>query len=112
NCISLQTYDEIVITEGVLSGIAVGSNHVALVGKNPTREKIQRLIAAPVSRYIITIEPEALEAMLFLARQLRAAGKEVILWNYEEGDPADSQPAQVAAYNFATEVQLKLQKKR
>jgi hypothetical protein len=108
NWVSLQLYDEIVITEGVFSGMAVGPNHVALVGKNATPGKVRRLVQAPVSHYIITVEPEAVREMMRLADELTGAGKRVTLWQYEHGDPADSKPSGIRAYDFEAKLRMLL----
>jgi len=89
NAIALKSYDEVVITEGAFSAMAVGDNSVALIGKEPIKEKIERLIDSEVQKFIVTIEPEAFPTMGKLADVLSRAGKEVVLWKYTVGDPAD-----------------------
>lgn len=106
--VSLYMYDEVVITEGVFSGISIGPNHVSLVGKNPTPGKVARLVQAPVKHYIITVESGADEPMLALADQLVAADKRVTVWKYEHGDPADSKPTYMKAYDFGTKIEMLL----
>lgn len=88
NSQALDLYEEVVVCEGAFSAMAVGENAVALIGKECPNEKADRLMAASVKRYILTVEPEAIPEMSKLANKLYKAGKEVELWYYN-GDPAE-----------------------
>lgn len=106
--VSLEIYDEVVVTEGVFSGISIGPNHVSLVGKNVTPGKLRRLMDAPVSHYILTVEPDADRSMMELADKLLAVGKRVTIWKYAHGDPADSLPIYKKNYDFTTKISMLL----
>jgi hypothetical protein len=67
----------------------VGDNEIALVGKEAPPEKMNRLIGANPDKYIIALEPDAFGTMQKVADALAANGKEVILWKFMTGDPAD-----------------------
>lgn len=111
NPVALQIYDEVVITEGCLSAMAVGKNAIALLGANPTQAKIDRLIASRVRHFIITVEEGKEKQMVMLARKLQLYNKRVTMWYYPpEKDPADSQPARVSDYDLREHVAILLAK--
>jgi|WetSurSiteA1Bulk_404760.scaffolds.fasta_scaffold21336_2 hypothetical protein len=90
NSQALQNYNEIVICEGAFSAMAVGDNAIALISKSPTPERVDRIVACSADRFIIALEPEGgYETMMPLADKLHRNGKEVIIWKYAIGDPAD-----------------------
>ena len=109
NSSALDMYDEIVVTEGAFSAMAVGENAVALVGKNPTTQKVARMVASQASRFIITVETKAEPQMTKLADALLAAGKYVTIWKYaNDTDPADWIQPIASTYDFKTKVELLL----
>ena len=89
NSPALEMYKEVVICEGAFSAMAVGSNAVALIGKECPEDKLNRLLSAPVQHYIIALEPDAFPTMYKLMDALASNGKQVTIWNYSKGDPAD-----------------------
>jgi len=99
---------EVVICEGAFSAMAVGYNAVALVGKNPTKPKIDRLMKSGVDHFIITIEEGATRDMMKLADVLTGVGKQVTVWKYNQGDPADSTDYVVKPYDLRTKMEFLL----
>ena len=89
NSAALEMYKEVVICEGAFSAMAVGSNAIALIGKECPEEKLKRLLNAPVQHYIISLEPGAFPTMYKMMDALANNGKQVTVWNYTQGDPAD-----------------------
>lgn len=109
NARALYRYSECVICEGAFSAMAVGDNAVALVGKNPTKEKVQRLAQAHVQRYIITVENKAKANMMELADLLTANGKQITLWMYKnDTDPADWGKPEALVYDFKQKLHMLL----
>lgn len=104
NSQALDIYTEVVITEGAFSAMAVGENAVALVGKNPTKEKIYRLLNTKVEHFIITLESIKAHSILRLADTLIAHGRTVTIWEYPDADPADWVEPIVAPYSFKQKV--------
>lgn len=104
NSFALKWYDEVVVTEGAFSAMAVGENAIALVGKTLPPEKMERLVQSDVERFIITVEPNAFRSMMKLADRLVGVGKVVTLWNYDSGDPADGSSHTEHLYNFKTKL--------
>ena len=105
---ALDSYEEVVICEGAFSAMAVGDNAVALMGKNAPKEKLNRLKKAEVDRFIITVEEGAEKDMFHLADELGGAGKQITIWQYNEGDPADSTDYVIKAYDFGTKLKYLL----
>lgn len=101
-------YDEVVICEGAFSAMAIGHNAIALLGKEASKEKLDRLIMSNVSRFVITVEPDAMKHMLRLADVLHNNGKQVVLWIYKKGDPADTDLHIDLRYDFHSKVRLLL----
>ena len=109
NSQALEIYDEVVITEGAFSAMAIDHNAVAIIGKDCTNEKIHRFTKSNVKRFILAIEPDAFPTMYKLADTLYNKGKEVVIWNYKEGDPADPVAKfEVRNYNMRTKMELLL----
>jgi len=106
NSRALDLYKEVVICEGAFSSMAVGDNSVALVGKNPTAEKLDRLRQSRVKHFIVTIEEGAQRSMVTLADALKGFGKEVTVWLYDRGDPADSTAYKEKPYDLKTKIQI------
>lgn len=99
---ALRIFDEIVICEGAFSSMAVGENSVALVGKNPTTGKLRRLAESDVKSFIITVEKNAMGNMIRVAQFLIHEGRDVIIEEYENGDPADEFASSVRrTYSFS-----------
>ena len=106
NADALLQYDEVVICEGALSAMAVGHNAIALIGKTATEEKLKRLRISKVEHFIITIEEGAGRAMIVLADALKGHGKEVTVWQYDHGDPADSDEFTEKSYDLKTKLKI------
>jgi len=109
NSPALQKYDEIVICEGAFSAMAVGANAVAMIGKEIPDEKLYRLQSSAASNFIIALELNAWQTVHALAEGLYAAGKNVTIWKYTVGDPADPvNDFVVMEYNMMTRVKLSM----
>lgn len=106
NSRALDLYNEVVICEGAFSSMAVGDNSVALVGKNPTDEKLDRLRMSEVEHFIVTIEEGAQRSMVTLADALKGFGKRVTVWLYDHGDPADSTAYKEKPYDLRTKLEI------
>ena len=106
NSRALDIYDEVVVCEGAFSSMAVGDNSIALVGKNPTPEKLDRLRLSRVEHFIVTIEEGAQRSMVTLADALKGFGKQVTVWLYDHGDPADSTEFREKPYNLKTKLEI------
>lgn len=89
NASAMEHYAEVVICEGAFSAMAVGRNSIALIGKEPTHEKIERILSSTVEHFIIALEPLAYKTMSKLMDALVANGRQVTVWNYKNGDPND-----------------------
>lgn len=108
NSPALELYDQVVICEGAFSAMAVGENAVALIGKEPTHSKIERLLDTDVGSYIIALEPNAYGTMRKLLDALHRGGKMLEIWSYSQGDPADSSDYSVMDYGLRTRLSLAL----
>jgi DNA primase len=106
---ALESYKEVVICEGAFSAMAVGDNAIALVGKSATRAKLERLKQSDVEHFIVTIEEGAERDMFQLSDELTGVGKQVTVWQYNEGDPADSTDYNVKPYDFGTKLKFLLE---
>ncbi len=109
NSKALEMFDEIVVCEGAFSAMAIGSNAIALIGKEPTPEKVHRIIQSDVKTIIIALEQEAYGSMQVLMDAAVSNDKKVIVWKYNVGDPADSMDFEVLEYNLKTKVALRLE---
>ena len=109
NSSALELYDTVVICEGAFSAMAVGENAVALIGKEPTRNKIERLMATDVEKYIIALEPDAYGTMRKLADALDRSDKQLEIWAYDVGDPATDDSYDVLNYDLKTRLSLAMQ---
>ena len=110
NSRALNMYDEVVICEGAFSGMAIGDNAIALISKEATSERMERLRQSSVSKFIVTIEPGAYGSMQPLIHGLYRAGKDVVVWKYSTGDPADPDGIfQEYPYDYKHRVLLKLE---
>jgi DNA primase len=105
---ALEAYDEVVICEGAFSAIAVGFNSIAMIGKEPVKEKVERLLNSEVSTFILALEPKAFGTMGELANILSKNGKHVIIWRYMIGDPATHESPIIMDYSFKNRVKLSL----
>ena len=106
---ALELYDTIVVCEGAFSAMAVGRNAVAILAKKATKEKAERLLDSKASKFIITVEPGAYRSMGDLAETLYKNNREVMLWKYSKGDPADPDGAfEEMTYDLKAKVLCKL----
>jgi hypothetical protein len=109
NAQALERYDEVVICEGPISAMAVGDNAIALVGKNPTREKIRRLLRSSVKHFIVTVESKAELPMLKLSDALASHDRQVTVWRYDgEDDPASTHIHSVQPYDLKAKLMILL----
>lgn len=109
---ALGMYDEIVICEGAFSAMAVGHNAIALISKTPTQERMERISSSKASHFIIALEPEAYKSMMPLADKLYRCGKDVIIWKFSHGDPADPDYAfEEYHYNLRNRVYMRLEER-
>lgn len=104
NSQALNLYDEVVICEGIFSAIAVGDNAIALLGKQAIYEQIKRLLKSDVSSFIIALEKDAFSTVVKIADLLYNSDRRITLWEYRNGDPADSDDFVVKEYNFKTKL--------
>lgn len=107
NAEALEMSDEIVVCEGAFSAMAVGSNAIALIGKEVTKEKLQRIINSNAKRIIIALELGAFNSMQVLMETVYMHDKEVIVWKYNAGDPADSTNFEIINYNLKENILLR-----
>jgi hypothetical protein len=106
---SALSYNEVVICEGVFSALAVGDNALAILRKDATIYQVRRFLESPANTFIIALEPEAFSSMKKLADKLVAGNKEVVLWKYVDGDPAEfSEPPEVIKYNLKNKLRILL----
>ena len=106
---ALKRYDEVVVCEGAFSAMSVGDNAIALIRKKAITEQVTRLVESNVSRFILTIEPDAFRSVDYLANILRKRGKEVVLWCYDNGDPNSVKiPDKVIEYDMRSRVAMLL----
>jgi DNA primase len=111
NAGALEMYDEVVICEGAFSAMAIGDNAIALIGKEPTDEKIERILRSNVSKFVIALEDGAFASMSKLLDVLYARGKNVVVWKYLVGDPADDNNEFVSVqYDLKAKLSLLLDK--
>jgi hypothetical protein len=90
NSRALELYDEVPILEGAFSAMAIGKNAVALIGKEPVQEKVERFINSDVKRFCVGLDYGAEKWAVMLATKLSRAGKEVVMWDFQDDrDPAD-----------------------
>jgi len=106
NSEALKLYDEVVVCEGAFSAMAVGGNAIALIGKEVTPVKLERIVNSQVKKIVIALEPGAFDSMKMLMEAAFVNGKEVDVWRYNVGDPADSTDFDVLHYNLSTRVLL------
>jgi hypothetical protein len=84
-------YEEVVITEGVISAIRAGKNAVATFGKNVTDAQVSLLVESAFSRYVVALDGDAGREAVQLARQLtrRNCDVRLVKFAYHE-DPASA----------------------
>lgn len=104
NAGALHISEEVVVCEGAFSAMSVGNNAIALVGKTLTSEKVSRLIKSTVDRFSIALDSDASSVAMELAGKLYRGGKEVEVWKYTEGDPADGGAFDVVEYDLKSRV--------
>jgi DNA primase len=101
NSQALELYDEVPVLEGAFSAMAIGKNAVALIGKEPVKEKVERLVNSSVKRFCIGLDYDAARWTVMLADKLSRAGKEVAMWNFQDArDPADGGVYEELSYDL------------
>jgi len=103
---ALDVYNEIVVCEGAFSAMAVGDNAIAIIGKEPTPERIERISDSSADTVIIALEAGAFGSMQKLADAMGRCGKKVVIWKYDTGDPADSNPVVRLDYGLKSKIFL------
>ena len=88
NLVGAVSFDNVIVTEGVISAIAAGENAVATYGKDVTSEQIDLLVRGNWDRYYVALDGDALKRTkrsrslppaLRLAVTLKRRRKEVFL---------------------------------
>lgn len=87
-------YDEVIITEGVISCISAGNNAVATYGKNVTQDQIIKLANCKFKKYYVSLDGDALKEAIDVAKSLTARGCEVWVTLL----PLDKDPASVTSF--------------
>ena len=109
NSSALDLYSEVVICEGAFSAMAVGRNAVALLGKELTKEKLERLLDSKVETYIVALDYDAEKHAVAIADNLYKGGKTVKMWKFsDERDPADGGVYEELSYDFSSKLQMLL----
>jgi len=111
NSIALSLYEEVVICEGAFSAMAVGDNATALIGKECPQEKLERFGGSKVSKFVVALDSDARKHAMILADKLSRLGKDVEIWEFNSGDPAENDgTVRKQDYNFKTKVEAMLRK--
>lgn len=108
NFVALEMYDEVVICEGAFSAMSIGENAIGLLRNKATDEQLGRLVKSSVERFIVALDADARIQSVNLAKSLRRGGKDVIMWQYDDGDPADGGDFQVVVPDLKYEVMQRL----
>lgn len=91
NYTALDLYDEVCIAEGVLSAACIGPDAIALCGKTATPEQVKRLGNSKPSKFILCLDPEAIQEALEMAETLLRYGRKIVeVRMYIGGDPAST----------------------
>lgn len=104
NADALQVYGEVIVCEGAFSAMFIGDNAIALVGKTLTSGKVSRLVKSNVDKFCIALDADANSVAMELAEKLHRGGKEVEVWKYDEGDPADGGAFDVVEYDLKNRI--------
>ena len=88
-------FSRIIICEGPISTIIAGESAdrqaVGLYGKYVSPEQLRLLLTYPFEKYIISLDADAKDKVIDLARKLHNSGKKVELVKFRKNeDPADS----------------------
>lgn len=67
---ALSMYDMVYITEGVFNAETMGDNAIASGGKYVSKYQVNQLIKSPVKRFIILLDPDAIDRAIELALAL------------------------------------------
>lgn len=108
NFVALETYDEVVVCEGAFSAMSVGENAIGLLRNKATDEQVKRLVKSPVKKFVVALDADARIRSIELAKLLQRGGKDVVMWQYDEGDPADGGDFQVVVPDLKYEVMQRL----
>lgn len=113
NAQALDGYNQVFIAEGSISAIALGRNAVATLGKEANPAQLVRLGSAGVARYTIAYDAgtQYSRGVDKLAYHLaRAAGKPVIIRQYDEGDPDSSEAYREFSYTLGYSVESRMRR--
>ena len=105
---ALDLYEEVVVCEGAFSAMAVGWNAVALLRSKATDEQIDRLVGSDISKFVVALDADVHDKAVELAHRLSRGGKQVDIWRYAEGDPADGGGHISIKYDLKALVEAKL----
>lgn len=108
NFMALEMYDEVVVCEGAFSAMSIGENAVGLLRNKATNEQIARLLKSQVKRFVVALDADACIRSIELAKLLQRGGKDVIMWQYDKGDPADGGDFQIVVPDLKYEVMKRL----
>lgn len=100
--------DELYVTEGIISAAAIGSQAVALCGKEATEEQLERLAYSNASKITVCLDADAMGDAVKLALDLGVCGREVWVRQYVTGDPASCHHYTDHQLDFATRVRMRL----
>lgn len=111
NAKALDTFDDIVICEGVFSALAVGDNAIALCGKTMSDAQAARLVNANVSSYTLLLDSGAEESAYTMAKILTYTGfaGELSIQYMLEGDPADGTLGDKRLWSWEEEMRISMQ---
>lgn len=102
-----ESFNEIVICEGVFSAMHVGPNAVALCAKTSTVAQTKRIAGTRVQKIIIMLDADAADESYKLARDLVSAGYagELVIHHLCKGDPCDGLKGDAVAYGFRSQLE-------
>jgi len=100
--------DEIYVAEGIISAAAIGPDAVALCGKKPTPDQLERLAYCDASRITVCLDVDVRDNAEELAISLNRGSREVWIRQYNYGDPASCENYADHRLGFATRVWMHL----
>jgi hypothetical protein len=100
--------DVIYVAEGIISAAAIGPDAVALCGKEPTFEQLERLAYCNASKITVCLDADAKDNAETLAIALSRGNREVWIRQYDDGDPASCIYYTDRRLDFATRVWMRL----
>jgi DNA primase len=97
---------EVLIAEGVISAIAIGTKAVAVLGKNVRKEQLERIAKCPANKVTISFDSDASwgATAVKAADYLYHCGKKVYIRQYLEGDPDSSDIFSTKRYSLLSQL--------